>query len=153
MYNLCSKFFARRVGKSDPLFLELAEAWVKALPSIICRIRSRKDIVSHPVFGNLGLGKLGAMVGGVVERQVVRKVGDLLNRDGVFDVEFVIQNLSRAGVMTHRARVEGIIGAVQGVIGQHWEGGEVDDGSSGSIDFVWADGEIIDFTAMTSRFW
>lgn len=90
------------------------------------------------IFGNLKLGEVGGMMGGVREGMVLARVGDLTNERGEFDAEWVMGKLRKGGVRACRTRVEKIMTAVTVAVRKLWGGSwEQSVEEMDSIDFVW----------------
>lgn len=54
LFNLCSLFFNSRIWATDPLFQEVADAWVITLRYVNRVVTKKVDVLAHMTFGKGG---------------------------------------------------------------------------------------------------
>lgn len=153
MHNLCSFFFADRKWLADPLFQEVAEAWVAALPSLHCVVADAADVLAQPLFGNPWLGGRQVMAARRGEwTEPLVSVVDVVDGSGRVSVSAVCERLGVSGVDVNRGKVRRFCRVLDECLTDEWRGCLQNGGgvSDGVVRFTCDD---VDFESLRPRHW
>lgn len=145
MFNLCSTVLADKRWPGDPLFQEVAEAWVSVLPFVRFVATGAADVLAQPLFGNPWLGGRRVLLprGGALQ-QCLAMLGQVVDGMGRVNAAAAWQRVSTHRVQVARRCVTHLCRVVDRVLCDEWRVllGMVGGARVGCVRFACGDAEV-----------